>query len=343
MARGNSVILATRAVSRPSRRRRPFSLSDKYAAGFLDGDGSILIENNPVKRLVLAFHQKELNSGVIDLLFQRLPGGIRDDRSGRRNSTVTHAARLRFTGRKAIDILCRLKPHLVAKRVRTNHILSELGSIERVGTDNSPVYPDRKWLAGYFDADGCIYAGVNRHGGSASVQLSIDSDGLEKDGLVLAQKAFGGVIRQRGKTGNCWRWELKASPALVCKFFEPIAQHLLVKREQAYFILGCAKMGHFRDGKIIADTLKAMKTHPHRLNDLAATVNVSAQLALVRGVPSQGRYRHAEGVLCSCGRKPYAHGLCSRCYQNMRYHAKMDSAAAPFRGRRRLKRQRSCG
>lgn len=302
-------------------------LSDKYAAGFLDGDGSILIETNPVKRLVLAFHQKELNSGVIDLLSQWLTGGIRDDRSGRRRGTATHAARLRFTGQKAVDVLCRLKPYLVTKRVRANRILRELGFTERVGTDSIPVYPSRKWLAGYFDADGCIYAGVNKHGGSASIQLSIDTDGVEKDGIVLVHKAFGGIIRQRGKTDNCWRWELKADSASIRKFFEPIAQHLLVKREQAYFILGCAKMGHFRDGEIIADTLKVMKTHPHRLNDLAATVDVSAQLALVREVPTQGRYRHAAGSICKeCedpDRKLYAHGVCARCYQNLRYHGQL--------------------
>lgn len=298
-------------------------LSDKYAAGFLDGDGSILIQTNQFgyRQLVLAFHQKELNSGVIDLLSQWLTGGVRDDRSGQRRGTATHAARLRFHGQKAVDIVCRLKPYLVAKRVRTNRLLCELGFIERVGTDSSPVYPARKWLAGYFDADGCVYAGANRHGGSATVKLSIDSDSLEKDGLVLVQKAFGGVIRQRGATGNCWRWEITASPSLVRKFFEPIAQHLRVKREQAYFILGCAEMGHFRDGQVIEDTLKAMKTHPHRLKDLAATVDVSAQLALVRDISDpQARYRHAEGVLCACGHEPYAHGLCSRCYQNMRYH-----------------------
>jgi hypothetical protein len=84
------------------------------------------------------------------------------------------------------------------------------------------------------------------------------------------------------------------------------------------------KDGHFRDGQIIADTLKAMKTRPHRLNDLVATVDVSTQLAMVRDVPTKGRYRHVEGSICKVckepERKPYAHGVCSRCYQNMRYH-----------------------
>lgn len=307
-------------------------LSDKYAAGFLDGDGSILIEiltwnKSAGKRLVLSFDQKELNSGVIDLLAQRFSGGTQDIRSGRRRGVSTRGTRVRFTGQKAVDLLCRLKPYLVAKRVRANRILCELGFTERVGTDSIPVYPSRNWLAGYFDADGCVYAHANKRGGTASVKLSIDSDGLEKDGLVLVQKAFGGIIRKRGATDNCWRWEVRADAALVRKFFDPIAKHLLVKREQAYFILGCAKMGHFRDGQIIENTLKAMKTHPHRLNDLAATVDVSAELALVRDMPNpQSRYRHAEGVLCLCGRKPYAKGLCSACWQSARYHRLKQSA-----------------
>jgi hypothetical protein len=311
-------------------------LSDKYAAGFFDGDGSLFVGLTtnpvPVKRLELGFHQKESNSGVIDLLAQRFSGGTRDNRSGRRRGTITHGSRLRFTGQKAVDLLCRLKPYLVAKRVRANRILRELGFTERVGTDSIPVYPSRNWLAGYFDADGCVYAHANRHGGTATVKLSIDSDSLEKDGLVLVQKAFGGAIRQRGATGNCWRWELRADAAMVRKFFDPIAKHLTVKREQAYFILGCAKMGHFRDGKVIEDALKAMKTHPHRLNDLAATVDVSAELVLVRDVPDQqSRYRHAEGVLCQCGGKPYAKGLCKNCWQNERYHR----LKQPTRGYRR--------
>jgi hypothetical protein len=269
---------------------------------------------------VLEFHQKETNSGVIDLLSQWL-GGVRSERSGRRRGTATRAARLRFHGQKAVDMVCRLKPYLVAKRVRTNRLLRELGFIERVGTDSIPVHPSRKWLAGYFDADGCVYAHANKRGGTATVKLSIDSDGSEKDGLILAQKAFGGAIRQRGKTGNCWRWEITADTALIRKFFAPIAQHMTVKREQAYFILGCAEMGHLRDGKIIEDTLKAMKTRPHRLNDLAATVDVSDELAKVRDLPkSFGQAHYAEGLLCKCGRKLYARDLCSRCYQHARYH-----------------------
>lgn len=298
-------------------------LSDKYVAGFLDGDGSITVARD--KYLWLEFHQKLVNDGVIELISQWLPGGGLHIRKGKRRGTTTEARRLVYTGQRAVDVLCRLKPYLVTKRSRANRLLRELGFTERVGTDSVPVHPTRKWLAGYFDADGCIYSGVNRNGGSASVQFSIDTDGTEKDGIELVQKAFGGVLRVRGDTGNCWRWELKADAAKTKAFFEFFAQHLVLKKEQAYFILGCAEMGHFRDGERIADTLKVMKARPHRLNDLASEVDVSAELAQVRDLrPAPGvRYQHAVGQTCRCCESValYAKGMCRNCWQMKRYYA----------------------
>ena len=295
-------------------------LSDKYVAGFLDGDGSISVQQG--KYLWLEFHQKIDNDGVIELISQRLPGGGLHTKEGKRRGTTTYARRLVYTGQRAVDTLCRLKPYLVTKRVRANRLLRELGFTERVGTDSVPVHPSRKWLAGYFDADGCIYAGVSPNGGSSSLQFSIDTDGLEQDGIELVQKAFGGVLRSRGATGNCWRWELKADAAKAKVFLTYFAQHLILKKEQAYFVLGCAEMGHFRDGATIGDTLKVMKAHPHRLNDLTSEIDVSASLARVRDLqPQPGiRYRHAVGQVCLCGSAQlYAKGMCNPCWQKSRY------------------------
>jgi len=294
--------------------------SDKYLAGFLDGDGSLTLAQG--KYLWLEMHQMQARDGVIELARQALfPQGRLHTRDGRRRGTRTVGTRLVITGQKAVDQACRLKPYLVAKRVRLNQFLRELGFTERVGTDSIPVYPSRKWLAGYFDADGCISACVNRHGGSASLAFSIDADVAEQDGLELVQKAFGGRIYLRGVKGA--RWEMKADAAQARAFLTPFAKHLILKREQAYFVLGCAAMGHFRDGRIITDTLKAMKTHPHRLSDLTAEVDVSGFLAKVRDLqPEPGRrYRSADGQMCSsCGtRRPYARGLCNPCWQQDRY------------------------
>jgi hypothetical protein len=307
-------------------------LSDKYVAGFLDGDGSVWVQEfvyssgQTGRRLFIEMCQKaERGGGVIEAIAQWLPGGTLDEQKGRRRGVATRATRLRYSGQRAVDVLCRLKPYLVTKRVRANRLLRELGFTERVGTDSVPVHPSRKWLAGYFDADGCVYAGVNRNGGSANLQFSIDAGSDEKAGIELVQKAFGGVLRVRGDTGNCWRWEMKADAAKAKAFLPYFAQHLVLKKEQAYFVLGCAEMGHFRDGQTISDTLKVMKARPHRLNDLAAEVDVSAAVALVRNLQSSPgkRYWSLPKQTCYCcgATKIYAKGLCNPCWQAARYYA----------------------
>jgi len=294
--------------------------SDKYLAGFLDGDGSLTLAQG--KYLWLEMYQKQSRDGVIELARQVLfPQGRLHTKVGYRRGTRTVATRLNITGQKAVDQACRLKPYLVAKRARLNRFLCELGFTERVGTDSTPVHPSRKWLAGYFDADGCIAACVAHGGGSASLTFSIDADIVEQAGLELVQKAYGGRIYLRGAKGA--RWEMNADAAGAKAFLTPFAKHLILKREQAYFVLGCAAMGHFRDGRIITDTLKAMKTRPHRLSDLTAEVDVTSYLAQVRNLqPEPGRrYRHMDGQVCSsCGaERLYAKGLCNRCWQNARY------------------------
>ncbi len=298
-------------------------LSDKYIAGFLDSDGSIYIDRN--RRLWVEFIQKLSNDGVIERIHEALGKGAILVCKGKTRGKMCYSRRIKLHGQPAIDILCRLKPHMVNKRRKANNLLRELGFIERVGADSIPVHPSRAWLAGYFDGDGCIYAQANRHGGTASVKVSIDSNTDETDGIELVQKAFGGVIETRGHGKNI-RWTLRLDAAKAIRFLSYIAPHLLNKREQAYFILACATMGHFRDGKTIADILRTMKTHPHRLNDLTPEVDVSSYFAQVKDLPavSGKRYRHYAGQKCSaCGSLSYyAKGMCNACWQSVRYHQK---------------------
>ena len=162
-------------------------VSDKYIAGFLDADGSVELTTDK-KHLRLGFYQKKSNDGVIYLINKVLDVGTISELKGKTRGTETFSTRLIVTGQKAIDTLCRLKPYLVTKRVKSNKLLSEIGFTERVGTDSIPVHPSRSWLAGYFDGDGCVYAQLSPRGRSASVKVSIDSNTDEKDGLELVWK-----------------------------------------------------------------------------------------------------------------------------------------------------------
>jgi hypothetical protein len=118
---------------------------------------------------------------------------------------------------------------------------------------------------------------------------------------------------------------MRADAAKATAFLSFFAKHLTLKKEQAYFVLGCAEMGHFRDGATIGDTLKVMKARPHRLSDLASEVDVSTALAQVRDLqPALGiRYQHAVGQTCRCceATELYAKGMCNSCWQMARYYA----------------------
>jgi len=292
------------------------TLSDKYIAGFLDSDGSISIGTNG--RLRMVFTQKLSNDGVIGRIYEVLGKGSLCESQGRIRGTISYRRDLIIQGQAAVDILCRLKPYMVTKRRRANQLLSELGFTERVGTDSIPVQPSRSWLAGYFDGDGCIYASRNKHGGTASIKVSITTNSKETDGIELVRKTFGGDITVKENKAT---WVLRLDPSNAEKFLSYIAPRLNNKREQVYFILGCAKMGHFRDGWTISIILRAMKTHPHRLNDLTSEVDVSSYIAQVHDIKDTNqRYRHYHGQKCyMCGSEEYyAKGLCNTCWQRER-------------------------
>lgn len=295
-------------------------LSDKYIAGFLDADGWIGI--NKRNQLCMEFIQKTANDGVIDFIHQML-GGSRLTRVSKRRGTICSAARLVIAGKRAIGLLNRLHKHLVVKAQLAEDLLAAKEA--RVATAVSPKnHPSRKWLAGYFDGDGMVSACMNSSQ-SAHLRVSITANKNQSAGLELVQKAFGGNIRIKNNTA---RWEHHCDSAKIKQFLGYFSKHSLVKREQIYFALGCAAMGHFRDGATIVHTLKTMKTHPHRLNDLAASVDISSELANVRDLPRKPGQWYRFGKKCEhCGHsKLYAQGLCNPCYQKQNYWQKRQSA-----------------
>jgi hypothetical protein len=209
--------------------------------------------------------------------------------------------------------------------MRANQLLRDLGYGERVGTDTVPNYPSRKWMAGYFDADGHIGAVLTMSKArAAAVRFTIAAHADLLAGVNLVQKAFGGEVVSTHRQGKSWGWALRPDAAKAISVFEHFAQYLLIKKEQAYFVLTLARRdSHFRDGKAIVDTLHTMKSHPHRLNDLGVEVDVTEAISKVRDIQTTRLWsRHTGQVCIECGNpKIKAKHMCVACYHKLRYHS----------------------
>lgn len=150
-----------------------------------------------------------------------------------------------------------------------------------------PVHPSRGWTAGYLDGDGCFsVTQLSSLGSVRALMLHVAGDRRKVEGIELLQKAFGGRIHDMAQ-GRCRQWALLLDPAKVRAMFPDLAKRMVVKADQAYFLLGCATMGHFRDGSAIKAGLKHLKAQPHRLN--GSKVDVSALLATVGDLPQAKR------------------------------------------------------
>jgi hypothetical protein len=157
-----------------------------------------------------------------------------------------------------------------------------------------PKHPSRKWVAGYLDGDGCLsVTKLNRLGSVSNLVLHVACDRRKNEGIQLLQKAFGGnTYPMRGD--KCLQWVLHLDPAKVRAMFPDIAQRMVVKADQAFFLLGCSQMGHFRDGSNIKAGLKHLKAQPHRLNE--PRVDISEILKTVRDLPKAKRTDYGDFV-----------------------------------------------
>jgi hypothetical protein len=274
-------------------------LSEKYIAGFFDADGcvSMVFPNkagNP--RIQLGFAQKTSQDKVIHLIQEVIGGSL--SVYAVKGTEYTH---LTLGREKSIAALNRIRKHLVVKRHYADVCLemmerpitdwdaakAYLKEQRKVRSLPLPNFPSRQWLAGYLDGDGCFSA-MRRPGPTNVVcwpLVHVACSNFDTEGIDIVQKNFGGQIHDM-RNGRCKQWTLYMQPSKAKEFLGYFSKHLIIKREQALFILGCAEqMGHFRDGKGIASALKHLKTQPHRLND--PEPDVSALLATIQDLPPQ--------------------------------------------------------
>jgi len=248
-------------------------------------------------------------------------------------------SRLTVCGSTARSVLDRIRKHLVIKRhyaeaclAMANRPVSDRHDAKRQlkwerrrPSLPLPNFPSRKWLAGYLDGDGCFAVSRLTPLGSACPVLHCAAARYDTEGIEIIQKAFGGRMYDMCH-GRVKQYVLQLNPSKAVEMLSMFAHHMIVKRDQAMFILGCARMGHYRDGERIRAILKQLKAHPQRLNETALDVGL-----LVRQVQDKLRPWNKKGLMaCThCGRNDRRHvgfGLCEICYRDetlRRRHATM--------------------
>lgn len=234
----------------------------KYAAGFVDSDGSIQIHASKMANHfaiypVVSMSQLPHRSNLLHdcAKFYEL--------SVHRNQRGTDE--IRISGTKGRRFLEQIKNHLVIKMELAEYILNlpkfvsqeELDAIRKViqnlRRNNTPCkhQPSRKWAAGYIDGDGCISASVTKTGG-LECRLSVSTWVHAQAGIKLLQKTFGGYIVESANTAN---WRVSLNPAKVQEFKEWLGPHLRIKKTQlelAYDFIGKNRHSK-RNGATIED------------------------------------------------------------------------------------------
>ena len=315
------------------------NLSEKYIAGFTDSDGSIQVmwraldraDADPSMRrpyLSLEWTQISCNNEVLHRIKESVGGTIY-------TREKTKGSTLKLFGSPAVQLLYRMKQYLVVKRRYAEVVLELLGKPQKVETakaylkiqrriksSHMPNYPSRKWLAGYFDGDGSFQARIGKGRTSAQLVAAIVASDYDAIGLELIAKVFGGSLQTSPLNGGAIaRWILTMPPSKVEQFVGYFAKELIVKKDQADFMLGCARMGHFHDGESIQATLKQLKARPHRLNE--PKNDIPALVANVKDIPSDreaSRQKFAETGRCGCGSLDhYCNGVCRKCYDKLRH------------------------
>lgn len=291
-------------------------LSDRYLAGLLDSDGSVQVrwlrkgrggrnDNQAVMRChaVVRFDQKKCDgkgyiATVMDSIIPpsagRGWGSIGQSESGTWYWVVT--------GKRAVSTLMRLRKYLVVHRHVADVAIemngqdfvrdygTKLFAAARLVYPTLPKHPTKPWVAGYIDGDGSLEIRIPR-GVSAQPVLAVSGAAINRAGVDLLRKTYGGSIREWvSKAGTpLVTWTLSMDAAKVRAMMESgkkqgcLAKHSVIKKDLFYFLVGCAKMGHFRDGRVIQKHARYLQTQPHRLS--GPSVAVEQCLSEVRDIP----------------------------------------------------------
>lgn len=241
----------------------------KYAAGFIDSDGSLQI------------HAKKMGDKfsiypVVSMTQLPFRSQFLYDCAEFYELTVHHNQRgtdeVRISGDKGRRLIEAIKKHLVIKQELAEYILSlprfvnqeQLDAIRKViqtlRRNNTPCKhrASRKWAAGYIDGDGCISASVTKKGG-LECRLSVATWVHAQAGVFLLKEELGGYIVESKNTAY---WRVNLNPSNVQKIKEWLGKHLRIKKTQLEIVYDFIGMNRHskRNGATIEDYHNFCKT-----------------------------------------------------------------------------------
>lgn len=211
----------------------------KYAAGFVDADGSIQIHAKKFGDKFSIYPVVSMTQLPIRSMFLH-ECAEHFDLTVHRNQRGTDEVRVSGTkGRRLIE---QIKKHLVIKKELAEYVLNlpkfvdqaQLKAIRKViqnlRRNNTPHKdsPSRRWAAGYIDGDGCISASLSKSRG-LECRLSVSTWVHAQAGIKLLQKRYGGYIVEQANTAN---WRVNLSPSKVQEIKEDLGKHLRIKKTQ---------------------------------------------------------------------------------------------------------------
>jgi hypothetical protein len=190
---------------------------------------------------------------------------------------------LKIFGKRALIALNRIEKYLVVKRKYASAVREVIGKITSVEERQNlkawlkeqrrqegviPNYPSAKWMAGFFDGDGCFHARLPKNRTSAQLTASVTGSSYDKNGILLLHKAYGGSVQEfNNGHSDLIKWTLTMPASKIKEFVGRMRPHMIVKRQQADYLMRLAEIGHFRNGREIHAEMKRLKAQPHRLND----------------------------------------------------------------------------
>lgn len=224
------------------------NVSEKYIAGLIDSDGSVgftQLKTGWKPTMVLSISQKTCHADVLKRIQEQEGGHIRSRFIGK-----DWYSEYNLNGKSAVKLLFRLSKHLVIKRDYVEWCL-QVEPFKIIGTTTEfnklrkekrhtkclqiKNFPSRKWLAGYFDGDGCCQVTTISNTGYPLIRFSISAHENDIVGLELIQKAFGGSLNKMNKNGQVYEWKINCGRnkrELLFKFVEYFYQETIIKKNQ---------------------------------------------------------------------------------------------------------------